>query len=119
MVIFCSSTDIIDFKLSVIHLPAVDVIRARGVLAQHVSVAHVSSDLHGDAVQVDVLPGSVSEVHAAEGSSPAGELPPQVPGVQVTSSSSLAAADPPVAVTVSHRGGVACLQARARLAQSP
>lgn len=102
--------------MSVIHLPAGDIISARGVLAQHVSITHVSSDLHGDAVQVNVLPGSVSEVHAAEGSSPASQLPSEVPRVHVASS---LAANHPAAVTVPHRGGIARLQTRAGLAQSP
>lgn len=106
-----------------IHSPAGDVIRARGVLAQHVSVAHVPGDLHGDAVQVHVVAGSVPELHAAEGSPSAGQLPPEVPGVQVAPSlaaaTASAAANRPAGVAVPHRGGVARLQARAGLAQSP
>ncbi|TNN58926.1 hypothetical protein EYF80_030839 [Liparis tanakae] len=101
---------------SVIHVPTGDVIGSRGVLVQHVSVAHVPGDVHGDAVQVDVLPGSVPEVRAADGSSPAGQLPPEVPGVQVARR---LAAGRPAAVAVPHGGGVARLQTGAGVAQSP
>lgn len=98
-------------------LPAGDIVSAHGVLAQHVSIAHVPCDLHGDPFQVNVLPSSVSEVHAAHGSPPASQLSSKVPRVQV-SSSALAAGHTP-AVAIPYRGGVARLQTGARLAQAP
>lgn len=109
----CSPTDL---KISIIHSPAGDIIIACSILAQHVSIAHVSCDLHGNPVKVDVLPGSFPEFHAAEGSSPASQLPSQVPGVQVAPS---LATGRPAAVTVPQRGGITSLQTRAGLTQSP
>lgn len=98
------------------HSPTGDIIGASSVLAQHISVAHVSRDLHGDPLQVDVLPGSVAQVHAAESSAPARQLSPEVSGVQVAPS--LASRHTP-AVAIPHGGGVARLQTRAGLTQSP
>lgn len=100
-----------------IHLPTGDIISAHNILAQDISVAHVSGDLQGGAFQLHFLSSPVPEVHAAQSSSPSGQLSPQVPGVQVAAP--LPAAGPPAPVAVSRRGGVACLQTRAGLAQSP
>lgn len=99
-----------------LHLPAADVVSARDVFAQHVSIAHVAGDVQGEPLQVHVLPGPVPQVHAAEAPSPGSQLPSEVSWVQVASP---LAADHAAAVTVGYGGGVPGLQAGAGLAQSP
>lgn len=93
------------------HSPAGDIFSAC-VLAEHVSVAHVSRHIHGEAAQVQVV-HTVTQLQAAQGTPTGGQLPPEAPALVQEATLARRTAGASAAVAVAQRGRVARLQPRA------